>query len=264
MDKPSFDPPLTRQAYIAALKRALDGLPAELQAKTLAFYEQRFVDETGRGRSEDEIARELGDPGRIAMTLRASTHLQNVKQGHSPVSIVRVGLTAIGLALFNLFMLVPASVFLGLLFSLYVGSFMAYLGGIGMTAGGLAGVSDITILPPHRIVHVQHDGHRVHVGHGDGNSGVRISISKQTGINITGDDSVMEDMAERPASRRHGPRVRINEQLDGIEQTTQTGLGIAMIAGGIGLLLLAIVISRYTLVGLKHYVRMHVSLLRGA
>ena len=45
--------------YLDALKRAMLGLPPELQAKTLAWYEQRFVDGAAAGRPETDIAREL-------------------------------------------------------------------------------------------------------------------------------------------------------------------------------------------------------------
>ena len=43
--------------YLDALKRAMGGLPPEIQAKTLAWYEQRFVDGVAAGRSDDAVAR---------------------------------------------------------------------------------------------------------------------------------------------------------------------------------------------------------------
>ena len=61
--------------YLDALKRAMTGLAPELQAKTLAYYEQRFVDGLAAGRSEPTSRSELDDPKKIAMTLRASSHL---------------------------------------------------------------------------------------------------------------------------------------------------------------------------------------------
>lgn len=260
MDNPGSSPPLTRQEYIAALQRALAGLPADVQAKTLAFYEQRFVDEAARGRSEADVAQELGDPARIAMTLRASSHLsqlaaEQAKPGRSPGSIIRVGLTAIGLTLFNLFMLVPATVFASLLFSLYVGGLASYLGGIGVTAAGFASISDVTVLP----LDVQLSGDDERKIH----SGVRIAFSKHTGITVTGDQLEAEEAVKPRSGRSDSPRIRVNQQLDGIERTTQTAFGIVMIAAGIALFLLALVISRLTWLGLKHYWRMHLALLRG-
>ena len=260
MDNPGTSLPLTRHDYIAALQRALAGLPADLQAKTLSFYEQRFVDEAARGRSEAEVAQELGDPGRIAMTLRASAHFSQVEPSReqparSVGSIIRVGLTAIGLTLFNLFMLVPATVFVSLLFSLYVGGLASYLGGIGVTAAGFACISDVTVLP----LDVQVSGDEPRKIH----TGVRISFSKHTGITITGDQLEAQEAVMQRANRSASPRLRVNQQLDGLERTTQVALGVLMIAAGIALFLLALVISRLTWLGLRHYGRMHLSLLRG-
>jgi uncharacterized membrane protein len=35
---------MTKQQYLDALKQAMQGLPPETVAKTLAYYEQRFID----------------------------------------------------------------------------------------------------------------------------------------------------------------------------------------------------------------------------
>ena len=43
--------------YLDALKRALAGLPPQLQAKTLSYYEQRIVDGQAAGRADTDIAR---------------------------------------------------------------------------------------------------------------------------------------------------------------------------------------------------------------
>src|SRR5690242_19963396 len=65
---------MDKLAFLEQLKRAMLGLPPEIQAKTLGYYEQRFVDGTNAGRSEQDVARELDDPARIAMTLRANSY----------------------------------------------------------------------------------------------------------------------------------------------------------------------------------------------
>ena len=65
--------------YLDALKRAMLGLPPETQAKTLAWYEQRFVDGNAAGRREQEVAEELGDPRKVAVSLRASVHMDAFK-----------------------------------------------------------------------------------------------------------------------------------------------------------------------------------------
>ncbi|MEG0884594.1 MAG: DUF1700 domain-containing protein, partial [Janthinobacterium sp.] len=64
---------MNKQDYLDALRRALTGLPPDLVAKTLDYYEQTFIDGAAAGRSEHEIADDLGDPKKIALTLRGST-----------------------------------------------------------------------------------------------------------------------------------------------------------------------------------------------
>jgi uncharacterized membrane protein len=104
--------------YLDALKRAMLGLPPDVQAKTLAYYEQRFVDGSAAGRGEPDVARELDDPKKIAMTLRASAHLDAFSDKKNPANLLRLMVSAVGLAIFNLFMLVPALVYSALVLCL--------------------------------------------------------------------------------------------------------------------------------------------------
>ena len=127
--------------YLEALKRAMLGLPPDVQARTLAYYEQRFVDGVAAGRGEPDVARELDDPTKIAMTLRASAHLNTFTEKKNPANVLRVAVSAVGLAIFNLFMIVPAMVYSALLFALYVCALTFYLAGIATTASGLAGAN---------------------------------------------------------------------------------------------------------------------------
>ena len=46
-------------------------------------------------------------------------------------------------------------------------------------------------------------------------------------------------------------------------RTTQTAIGLAMVLGGILASLLSMVVTRYTVIGLKRYAAMNFSLLRG-
>jgi uncharacterized membrane protein len=76
--------------YLDALKRAMAGLPPETQAKTLGYYEQRFIDGVAAGRTEQDVAQELDDPKKIAMTLRASAHLSAFEQKRNPANLLRL------------------------------------------------------------------------------------------------------------------------------------------------------------------------------
>jgi uncharacterized membrane protein len=142
--------------YLEALKRAMTGLPPEAQAKTLAFYEQRFVDGVAAGKTEQDVAAELDDPKKIAMTLRASTHMQAFETKKNPANLVRMVVAALGLAVFNLFMVVPAMVYAALLATMYVCGLSFYLAGSVITASGLSGANEIKLDGPLRNVFANH------------------------------------------------------------------------------------------------------------
>lgn len=261
--------------YLDALKRAMLGLPPELQAKTLAWYEQRFVDGAAAGRQETDIARELDDPKKVALTLRANSHMAAFAEQKNPANLLRMCVSVVGLLIFNLFMVIPAAVFGSLLATLYVAALAFYVGGIAITASGLAGANELVL-----------DGPLRHVSFGDGGETervrTRISIS-ETGIEIddAGDaaaerdaEAEAADAAEgrsiessrvvRGAERVAGSSVRISTDLDEDARMTQTVLGFALVLGGIVLFLVSIVVTRYAASGVKRYLQMNMSLLRGS
>ncbi len=71
---------MTKQQYLDALRQAMQGLPPETVAKTLAYYEQRYIDGMVAGQSEDEVYKKLDDPRKIAMKLSANAHLNAFEQ----------------------------------------------------------------------------------------------------------------------------------------------------------------------------------------
>ena len=268
--------------YLDALKRAMLGLPPELQAKTLAWYEQRFVDGTAAGRQEAEIASELDDPKKVALTLRANSHMAAFAEQKNPANLLRVCASALGLLVFNLFMAIPAAVFGSLLAALYIGALGFYVSGIAITASGLSGANELVLDGPLR--HVSIDGgapERVRA---------RISIS-ETGITIDDGDEALDGPASasgatadtdpdsgadaeldpdetsrvvRGAERMAGSSLRISTEMDEDSRMTQTVLGLGMVLGGIVLFLVSIVVTRYAALGVKRYLQMNLSLLRGA
>lgn len=266
--------------YLDALKRAMLGLPPELQAKTLAWYEQRFVDGAAAGRLEADIARELDDPKKVALTLRANSHMAAFAEQKNPANLLRMCVSVVGLLIFNLFMVIPAAVFGSLLAALYVAALAFYVGGIAITASGLAGANELVL-----------DGPLRHVSFGDGGETervrTRISIS-DTGIEIDDADdaaagrdaegeaaeaadaadaaearSIESSRVVRGAERVAGSSVRISTDLDENARMTQTVLGFALVLGGIVLFLVSIVVTRYAASGVKRYLQMNMSLLRG-
>jgi len=260
--------------YLDALKRALAGLPPETQAKTLAWYEQRFVDGVAAGRHEEDVAQELGDPRQVAVTLRTSAHLAQLKDKKPAGAPIRTLLSGLGLLVFNLFMAIPAAVYASLLIALYASAFGFYVAGIAITASGLAGANELVLSAPldHVVV--------VDGGEPDRRPGqTRVTISEK-GIHVFEEEADAEEplppASSEPESRRSTMgvirgaeavaerQIQITTDLDPDSRATQTLFGCGLILSGIALFLLALVISKYTLIGMRRYARMNMSLLKGA
>jgi uncharacterized membrane protein len=273
---------MDKQAYLDALQKALAGLPPETAAKTLAYYEQRFVDGAMAGRTEQEIATELGEPRKIAMTLRANVHMTAFEQKKTPVNAARMAVSLIGLAIFNLFMVVPAMVYAALLGAVYVCAFTFYLGGIVITASGLSGTNELVLDGPLReFIHFDNqdgEGHRTQTKIAIDHEGIQIyqepldgydappaaDASDADGASDSDSDSNSRsgkiiEKAERMASGA----VHISTELDGESRTTQSVLGMTLVIVGILLSLLSLVVTKYTIMGIKRYIQMNFSLLRG-
>ena len=256
--------------YLEALRRELAGLPPDLVAKTLDYYEQTFIEGAAAGRSEQEIAADLGDPKKIALTLRSSTHRHAFEQKKTPVNLLRLLVSLVGLAIFNLFMVVPAAVYAALLATLYAVGLSFYLGGIAITASGLSGANELVLDGPLRYMFIHDDDG----GDGDDRRETRITIG-DTGIevhNVPGParDEAGEAAAPNASSRMMeraealaGSGIRISTDMDRDARTTQTVFGVGMLLGGIAIFLLSLVVTRYTLIGIKRYIAMNVSLLKG-
>ncbi|MFI4975569.1 MAG: GIN domain-containing protein [Caulobacterales bacterium] len=63
---------MTRDDFIAGLRRGLAGLPPESVDDIIADYQAHFADGLAAGRTEDQVAEALGDPERLARELRAA------------------------------------------------------------------------------------------------------------------------------------------------------------------------------------------------
>lgn len=261
---------MRKMEYLDALKRAMMGLPPETQAKTLAYYEQRFVDGIAAGRSEEEVGAELEDPAKIAMTLRATTHMNTTfSERKQPVNVLRMMLTAVGLGIFNLFMLVPAAVLGGLLIAVYVAAGAFYSSGIVVTASALAGANEFVFNEPLRMVALGRDNITViDRKHPDGATatirigarGIEVQQDDNTGKPIdTGENStsVIEEDA------RNG-NIHVITDMDANSRGTQVAVGVGLVLGGTLLILIAVVVTRYTMIGVKRYLQMNLSLLKGS
>jgi uncharacterized membrane protein len=160
-------------------------------------------------------------------------------------------------------MIVPAMVYSALLFALYVAALAFYLGGVAITASGLAGNGELLLDLPTRYVQLDDDGAKRQL---------RVQID-ETGINVheegadprptSDDDSRDRSRLRRGASVVAGNTLHITTDMDADSRTTQTLFGFGLVLGGIALFLLSLVVTRYTFVGIKRYIQMNFSLLKG-
>ncbi len=291
---------MRKMEYLDALKRAMLGLPPEIQAKTLAFYEQRFVDGIAAGSSEEEIGAGLEDPARIAMTLRESAHMRtfteqkgagdtgrartfaernsasetantrSFSERKSAGSVLRMLFTAAGLAIFNLFMLVPAAVAGALLISVYAAGGACYSSGIVVTASALAGANEFVFDEPLRFM--AFDGKKnitVYDRKHPNGASATIRFSPR-GIEVTDNaaagkpaDNADDSTSVIEEDARNGS-IHIITDMDASSRNKQVAAGIGLVLGGIALILIAIVITRYCLLGVKRYLQMNLSLIKGS
>lgn len=256
---------MNKQDYLDALKRAMTGLPPETVARTLAYYEQRFIDGLMAGRSEPDIAVELDDPRKIAMSLRASRHLSDFAQRRNPATLMRMAMSFVGLAVFNLFMVIPAMVYGLVLVAIYLSALSFYLCGVAVTASALSGQNELVLEGPLRHFIVQ-DG-----GNGrDHPMEARMAINRM-GIQVfaaplLANEGAMGDqpphLIDRAEAVANGD-LHITTDFDGGGRTVQSLVGMGMVLAGIVLSLLSIVLTRLTISGVKRYAQMNFSLLRG-
>lgn len=124
---------MTKETFIKKLKGSLNGLPKEEIDEVISDYNEYFDSGLAEKRTEDDIAKSLGDPVTIAKQLKVTAKIKKAEDHWSAGNIMRAVLATAGLGMLNLiFVFGP---FMGLVGTL-IGLFAT---GIGLTAGGIAG-----------------------------------------------------------------------------------------------------------------------------
>lgn len=122
---------MNKKDYIDTLRQSLYGLSDEEINEIIYDYEEHFSIGLERGKTEEEIIKELGDPKNIAKSYKASVVIEEAKKNPTTTNILKAILATLSLGFFNLvFVLGPFIGLLGLLIGLYGGA-------IGVTAGGI-------------------------------------------------------------------------------------------------------------------------------
>jgi len=243
----------SRASYLSALASALYGLPPDLVANTLASFAHRFIEGSTGGLSEQQVAAGLPDPRQVAAQCRAELHGSAFNANRNLPNLWRLLISLLGLCILNLFLTVPAIVFGALLFAFYCAALALYVAGIAVTAGAVAGVSEVTISGQHPLTSWAESGP------------IRIDIDA-AGVSIHGKaahDSATHG-AEMAQDERDSGGIALSHAGSDFSRGQQGAAGIGLIAGAILMLLAALVVSKYAAIGLKRYILMNYSLLRNA
>lgn len=132
---------MTRDAFIARLRRGLSGLPSQTVDDFVADYSAHFADGAAAGRSETEVAQALGDPDRLARELKADAGLKRWETERNASAAAGAIFAVIGLGAIDLLILLPLIISAAsVLFAFYIVSFvLLILGGCVMAAGPFLG-----------------------------------------------------------------------------------------------------------------------------
>ena len=195
---------MTRFEYLDALRNALEaaGLPSDVAARTVADYEKRIFDASAAGQREDDIMAGLEDPKQVAESLRAEREgkSQNGKsalvvtaprpmpENHPPRTAAGVLSSFLGLMVFNLFLIIPAAAYVGLLIGAFALSLACYVGGIAITGASVAGVNQLSLADPFNHVYFDRPEAIEDMRHHDGRTVVNIG---EDGIHVEADGKLI-------------------------------------------------------------------------
>jgi len=195
------------------------------------------------------------------------------RQPSPPRHIIRTVGSAIGLAIFNLFMVIPAAVYASLLLAVYLSAFSFYIGGVAVTASGLSGQNELALQGPIRqVMALTNSRFDTRAEEEEAMSwkvaitGRGIQVFRESDAGGANNDAAIGSRNTRIWDRAEAMAtgdMTITTDFDSGARTTQTLIGLGLVLGGIGLCLVCIVLTRYTVVGMRRYAAMNVSLLRG-
>lgn len=111
---------MTKQSYMNELERLLRAVPEAQRREWLYDYSLHFDQAVQHGQTEEEAARELGDPRLIAGELMLGYRVEQVETSSSYKGLSRAVFTTISLGFFNLiFVIGPYIALAGVLFALW-------------------------------------------------------------------------------------------------------------------------------------------------
>jgi uncharacterized membrane protein len=115
---------MNKTEFFKELTKQIQKLPKTERDNIIEDYEEHFEHGVFEGRTEEEIAKKLGNPRKIARELITEYHLDHAEQNRSYSSMVRAIFTSFGLGFFNLvFVLAPFIAIIAVVIACYAVSF---------------------------------------------------------------------------------------------------------------------------------------------
>ena len=125
---------MNKKEFLDNLSKYLRGIPEEDEKDIVSDFEEHFEMGKKEGRTEEDLAKSLGDPKALANQLRASLTVAQAEKETTAVNITRAVFASLGLGFFNLiFVLGPFITVLGLLLAFFITA-------ISITAAGIVGL----------------------------------------------------------------------------------------------------------------------------
>jgi len=127
---------MNKEEFITILKKELHSLPPSEIEDILYDYEEHFQVGLSKGKSEEEIAKELGNPKIIAKSYIANYKINDAETNPSTKNLFAAIVSAISLGFFNLiFVLGPFLAIIGILIATYGIGFGLSITGLSLIFG---------------------------------------------------------------------------------------------------------------------------------
>ena len=111
---------MKKKTFMEKLEKELSSLPKKEVKDILFDYEEYFAEGKKRKRTEENIAKSLGDPKKLGKTLRAEYRINVAKEKPTAKSITKAVLASISLGLFNAIVVIgPLAGLFAVIVSLY-------------------------------------------------------------------------------------------------------------------------------------------------
>ena len=122
---------MNKKEYIDKLYSSLGNISEGEKRDILMDYEEHFQIGLERGISEEEISKKLGRPEHIAKHFKYTSLVSKAEEKTTPINIIRVIISGIGLGFFNLILGLPFIVTIGslLISGVAVGLSLSLAGG---------------------------------------------------------------------------------------------------------------------------------------